>query len=401
MRGKRFVGIGVAAGATSAVVLFVLAGTAAGSRWTVQPGPRDVMLTSVSCANARECMAVGSTSAPPADSNTAVAIEWNGESWKPVSVPSPLHGSNGSFLNGVACRGASCVAVGNYQRNLNVRALAEEWNGKRWKIQESPTPTVQSGFAVSLSKVSCPSAMLCVAAGGFGPFDGALLPGTTPLIENSANGRWSIQTVAPVPFDLNTGYLSDVSCPSTTDCVAVGATPLIGTMVLRPGTVAVPFAELWNGHRWTMQTLPSPAGATNVGISGISCSSTNACTAVGNYGTGPLTSYPALTNAFADRWNGNTWTIQAVANPHGGRSANLYALSCPASRSCLAVGEAVGPNNHSRALAERWNGVAWTIQPLAKAKLAYSGLTSVSCTSTTSCVAVGQYAGGSFIERDA
>jgi hypothetical protein len=83
-----------------------------------------------------------------------------------------------------------------------------------------------------------------------------------------------------------------------------------------------------------------------------------ACTAVGEFGA------PAGTLALAERWNGKTWAIQPTPNPPRGNLpgavAYLTAVSCPSATACVAVGQ----SNAGALVAELWNGKTWAIQHL-------------------------------------
>jgi hypothetical protein len=58
-------------------------------------------------------------------------------------------------------------------------------------------------------------------------------------------------------------------------------------------------AERWDGSTWTIQTTRTPSGATGVNLSGVSCTSDTACTAVGSY-----TNSGGTQMAFAERYSG-------------------------------------------------------------------------------------------------
>ena len=47
--------------------------------------------------------------------------------------------------------------------------------------------------------------------------------------------------------------------------------------------VEPPFAERWNGDRWTLKRMPVPVGAHQILIGGLSCSSKRVCVAVGAF----------------------------------------------------------------------------------------------------------------------
>src|SRR5204862_2978342 len=114
-----------------------------------------------------------------------------------------------------------------------------------------------------------------------------------------------------------------------------------------------PLAEHWNGTGWASMAMPAPAGATSLGLSGVSCTSASACTAIGSYSVGV---FPNNTNeGLAERWNGKTWAIQPVAD----QNISLFSVKCISSTACIAGGVDTSDN----ALAEYWNGSSWKAQP--------------------------------------
>src|SRR5581483_4105819 len=54
------------------------------------------------------------------------------------------------------------------------------------------------------------------------------------------------------------------------------------------------------------------------------------------------------------------WSISPSTNP-GEPTGQLDAVSCPASNFCMAVGQYYNRHGTSVALAEDWNGAAWTL----------------------------------------
>jgi hypothetical protein len=100
--------------------------------------------------------------------------------------------------------------------------------------------------------------------------------------------------------------------------------------------------------------------------------------------------------ALAERWNGSTWTIQPT-NPAFSSSNTLFnGVSCASASSCLAVGEVSG-----FAVAELWNGKTWNPTPalLKPGPAVFSTLNSVSCTSASQCMAVGSWSDSSNIQH--
>ena len=97
---------------------------------------------------------------------------------------------------------------------------------------------------------------------------------------------------------------------------------------------------------------PEPRGAAASAMNGVSCPSGSACTGVGQFVAGS-----GVQLALAERWNGSNWAIQPTPNPAGSPSSRLFAVACPAADACTAVGAA-----DSKLLVERWGGARWRIQ---------------------------------------
>ena len=191
---------------------------------------------------------------------------------------------------------------------------------------------------------------------------------------------WTSQST-PTPRGLPYGDLPGVSCTSASACTAVGAAGA-------DSGPQVTLAERWNGTSWAVQHTPNPTGVRGSSLSAVSCTSVTACVAVGevSHGSG------IDTTTLAERWNGTSWSIQPTPNPAGAADSSLSAVSCTSADACTAVGS-TGPSPDTQAsLAERWNGTNWTIVPTTTPPGAHgSALSGVSCTGPNTCTAVGDY----------
>ena len=107
------------------------------------------------------------------------------------------------------------------------------------------------------------------------------------------------------PSSSSGNTLTSVSCPAVNACLAVGVT--------NPNGSPSPLAERWDGHTWILLPTLGISGALSPELDGVSCSSPDACTAVGTY----ITSSPSAYKGFAARWNGSGWAVQAIAAPTG------------------------------------------------------------------------------------
>jgi hypothetical protein len=233
-----------------------------------------------------------------------------------------------------------------------------------------------------------------------------------------AASGWTVQPV-PLPAGATIGAMTGVSCASAADCEAVMQVD-----------GSIPAAEGWDGTAWTLQTVTqsenedypqsvSCSSATNCmaagwgstsnsGVAwanlwngstwtdsfplrfpgsrflGVSCPSAASCTAVG---------YGAINNAggpLAERWNGKVWKDEPVPQPSQTGLGVLNSVSCVSAADCVAVGVVAGPQSANQVLAYRWDGKSWTQQTLpAPAGAINAHLSGVSCTSASNCMAVG------------
>jgi hypothetical protein len=185
----------------------------------------------------------------------------------------------------------------------------------------------------------------------------------------------------PTPYPASSKYqeLLGVSCPSATACVAVGFSG-----ATRGDTPISALAETRTaGGGWTALTAPSPGE--NGALNAVSCLSASDCTAFGSYGTstGDLT--------LAEHWDGTSWSVQPTPNPTGSAGAMLTGGSCSSPTSCTAVGSWSSGVLKSHPLAEQWDGTSWTIEKMpTPPKSQSTTLYGVSCASASHCMAVGE-----------
>jgi hypothetical protein len=267
-----------------------------GGSWSLQQIPSQGEgnpLSGVSCPSRRVCVAVGSFFADPTlDSSVPYVERWNGKQWSPQPIPKPPGAQTGG-LNGVSCThsGRRCTAVGfSAAGSGDTVPLAERWNGRRWSLQQIRKP---SGAQNSqLESVSCTSAAACTAVGNFG---------NQQLVERWNGRQWSRQRIRKTAGALSLGHNS-VSCASATACTIAGEADFPGRIRAR--------VQRWNGTRWSIQRTPEPAGAPiTTRLSGVSCTSTSVCIAVGVYA---IASGPAVT--LVERWKHGRWAVQNSAN---------------------------------------------------------------------------------------
>jgi hypothetical protein len=324
------------------------------------------VFSGVSCTSASSCEAVGTYSG--ATTGGTLAAHWNGTSWE-VQTTAADTGNLFSLFEGVKCvTSAACTAVGFTEDDSTGTStpkttLAERWNGTAWSVQPTPNP---AGTTISqLTAVACTTTTNCIAVG---------VSDNQPLAEHWNGSSWALQAVPAV----SGGRLVAISCTSASACTAVGGSSP-GALILR-----------WNGASWKTQTATTPSGSTGIGFSGVKCTSGSLCTAVGSAAYVQAGVYYQKT--LAERWNGTSWKVQSTPNPAESGFLphdSLTAISCTSTSACTAVGD-----RDFSTLAEHWNGTSWKVQPTPDVVGELNSLLGVSCTAATTCMAVGEYDGG-------
>lgn len=317
----------------------------------------DLGTTGVTCTSSHFCVTFGPDGGNDGLTpfNTTYAT-YDGSSW---SSPATLEQEGGGDLS-VSCPTATFCGVG--ADGLDGLTLT----GTTWHRSANVDDAAQNPM------VSCVSAAFCVSVGGTSvgadalTFDGttwsapsAIDNGFSPtaiscvsvsfcvLVDSTGDvvtghpGAWSLPTL-----DINTSYLSDLACTSTSFCFAIG---LYGEWT-------------YNGSRWAKVTTTNAPGAP----SKVSCVG-HVCFVYDSY------------SADIDVFNGSSW---AVLKGAGNDSVVTNAISCASTNFCMAVGGTYG-SEAKFYFSGVWS--SWeTVAP------AGSALTSVSCPTTSRCVAATQ-----------
>ncbi len=341
---------------------------------TAEPAVPAGTITSVSCDGTPACTAVG-YHAEPSGNTAAWAERWSGSSWNLEATAPVLPVATAAELEGVSCTSlAWCMSVGFVTDGSVTTPLTETWNGKQWSLHPAPAPTGATGSG--LLAVACSAESACEAVGEYTVAGGKVLS----LAESWDGTRWALQQV-PGPAGATGSKLLGVSCPAPTSCVAVGG---YGDSAGEGLTMA----EAWDGSNWRVEATPNPAGDTGAGLAGVSCTSVASCTAVGDYDDSGGGS-----QVLAERWNGQSWSIQPTPDPATASHAGLASVSCTAVN-CIAVGTSGSSPLAPTALSEVWDGARWTIEPApGPAGSTGSSLLGVSC-AAGACTAVGSFEHG-------
>ncbi|MDA8399633.1 MAG: hypothetical protein M0008_06240, partial [Actinomycetota bacterium] len=252
------------------------------------------------------------------------------------------------------------------------------WNGTSWSLDSAASLSTSSSQNNHMTGVSCASASSCVAAGYY------LKASTDHNLVLSWNGTsWSLNSAASLSIASQTNFLVGVSCASPSFCVTAG--------YHFNGTVFQNLLLSWNGTSWSLDSAASLStfASQNNFLNGVSCVSPSFCVAAGEYYNGTVYQSLLLT------WNGSTWSLDSAASlsTSVSQTNNLSSVSCVSASFCVAVGQYYnGTVNQNQLLT--WNGSTWSLDSAASLSTSSSQpnfLSSVSCASSSFCVAAGHY----------
>ncbi|MGB7052165.1 MAG: hypothetical protein WBG41_11395 [Acidimicrobiales bacterium] len=356
-----------------------------GSSWTllnppVPTGSADNELTGISCPTSSACFATGRTYPTSSSAPLTLAEAWNGTNWSTMTTPNPT-GLVGAFFNSVSClNSTTCEAAGEglIDESGDTQTLVERLTAETWAVETTPN---ESGVTTSLlSALACPHGSFdCVAVGQyFTPDENHLLA----IHENKSTSPWLISAVPGSTTPAAT-YLNAAAC-STGGCIGVGES--------FPANNFNTSAEIedWNGSSWSLAKSAEPSEAVTTNLYGAACPTSSACYAVGDVGLGTAGD-DGDTNTFAEKWNGSKWSSQTTANPTGNLFNELTSVSCSSSTSCVAAGYTESaPNGSPTPIAEVLSKKTWSLKvPPSPAGALSTKLTGISCSGPSDCVAVG------------
>ncbi len=282
-------------------------------------------------------------------------------SWQMVSqYPSQI-----GPLEAVSCPSAStCVATG-YNYAMYGATISTTDSGASWSAGTLPDGTQLIG------DISCGSTTTCVAV----PEQYGNIPRAALIVTRNGGSTWTAATLPSAAQQIFT-----VSCPTASTCVAVGLLSQVGAggvKTVSAGSVTTTDGgTTWSTH---------PAAIAGAAMQVVSCYSATRCVAAGMAQAGSNAVGPA---GFVSTDGGSTWAAYPMP---GTSSDDALSMSCPSSTTCVATGTALpaGGGTATPWIVDTANGgTSWTTSTPPSTPPGLDALTSVSCTSSTTCLAV-------------
>jgi hypothetical protein len=353
----------------------------------------------VSCGSAGNCAAGGYYRDRHGRDQGFVIVERHGRWGKAIEVPGPgaLNKGGGAGVSSVSCASAgNCAAVGLYtDRRGHLQMFAASQRHGRWgKATEVPgLGAVNTGGnfdgSAFVSEASCASARNCAAGGDYTDQAGS----TQGFVASERDGRWGKVIEVPGLGTLNKGGgggADSVSCGAAGSCAAVGD-------YTDGGDNGQGFVAVERHGRWGKAINVPGLRALNYGFSAevdsVSCASAGNCAAVGAYAE------PYSSGFVVSEKNG-VWG-KAIDVPGlaalNGRIGGANSVSCASPGNCAAGGfysDSSGGVTQGFVAVERHGRWGKAIKVPGLGTLNKGGdaaVFSVSCGSAGSCAAGGYY----------
>ncbi|MGO8871029.1 MAG: prepilin-type N-terminal cleavage/methylation domain-containing protein [Acidimicrobiales bacterium] len=326
----------------------------------------------VTCPGAGGITCVASGESSNAGGGGQIAWTSSGSSWSTANLPTGLGLTR---LTGVACVTGStaCIGVGY---GTGGAVILHGTTGSTPTLAADSLSSIagMSAALATLNQVTCPSATQCVAIGSTSTGAAVVLTGT--IGATASSDTWVAETLPAT-----VASLSSLQCPvSATGCAALATTTTAGspTIVSGPAT----------GGTWVAGTF---TGVTVSALSNLVCPSATACmaTGTGKVGASPTASPVVLSGVAGGSGLGAalTWTADTLT---GTTPTSLSAITCPPGNgNCLVTGSGTAGTTTGAFLL--YGPPAGPLSPEFPevGTTPISSIGQVACSSATQCIAIG------------
>ncbi len=305
---------------------------------------------------------------------------YDGTKWTQYSVGNTLGTEpdrvGGTELSSVQCVSATfCTASGYYTIGNQIHGMVSVFDGTTWTDYAVGASIEVNMKGSWISNVSCASSTFCMATGTYQD-DSYNHLGYVSTWDGTA---WTTSLLTP---PANSGYTSageypKASCLSTTYCAV--ALTVTDTNANEYAAIAI-----YNGSTWTYNVNTSSSASPT--IAGFTCLSTTFCALAVMYAGSVSGTYSNIPKVLF--WNGSTWNVTAPTPP-GITPTSMGGFTCVTSTFCVVTGQ----ESSWHAYGSVWNGSTWTKTVVGASMDAgnNSQLMRVSCSSTSNCYAAGYY----------
>jgi len=359
-------------------------------------------LNSVSCASAGNCSAGGVYVDGSHNRQVFVVNETNGVWGHALEVPgiAALNQGGNASIESVSCGAAGNCSAGGFYTDVSGNEqvfVVNETRGTWGNAKEVPGSGAlnQGGQAgADLYSVSCRSVGNCTAGG----FYADASDNTQPFVVSEMNGTWGTAKQLPGITALDQGGYGDLevlSCGSAGNCSA-------GGIYTDPaGTGGLYVDNQTNGTWGTPEEIPGFATFSQGGYEyfTMACASAGNCAAGGLYNSGQA----FVVNETNSTW-GHALEVPGTAALNSGEYASVYSVSCASAGNCSAGGSYTDSFGHMQAFVVNetngtWRGAIEVPGTVVLNQGGSASIESVSCASAGHCSAGGFYTDSSKLSQ--
>ena len=371
---------------------------------------KGVTMDGVACPADGSCVAIGQYVA--ATSQLPFVVSETAGKWsRGVALSLPANAiakSESATPHSIACSSAgNCTVVGTYSTNATTSATAgvngfivSEHAGVWRHAQELSLPAgANANPLVTLSQISCATTTTCVAVGSYVDVNNV----SRAIVVPEVNGAWQRALTVDLPGNASAfagAQFNEVDCTPSGSCLAAGTYNTF-TGAVQP-LVALSVNGVWDRAQQVL--LPHRAknpSALLYGFKGVACASAGNCAFGGQY-----LDRDGKYQGFLDNIvNGVVQIAHVLALPAGalqaGHNGGVVSLSCPGVGTCVAGAAYLNAHNTYVAylVSENRNvwspGISVTMPSGSQAVGVAGGIYSVDCFSVSSCQVSGSYASSS------
>ena len=370
-----------------------------GHPWSVDQTPSPdgsqsalAQVGALACAGASSCTAAGDYLDVYGNQQGAL---WTttATGWSPTETKSPAGAgfpTGALALQAVSCVSrVACTAVGEMENyatgGFAVSAAVATLENGAWKTTFVPLPSDAGVPQLPLSEAfSCSSAHACAGSSTYGATDGV-----DGLVVSRSGAEWRASK-APLPAGAGIGrqsvYLAGIVCKGADSCLAAGS--YLDSAGRRRALLLSESAGVWKAT-----VPPAPRGVQEAELDAVACATPRSCTALGDNGAEKL---------FALTESSGSWRVADVPTPKGAKDEPFHywdddTLSCPAAGHCVGIGGYYPPDDRSPVFIATESGNRWSSIEAPQVGNVYKNndsspdISSITCTSRSSCEAFGVY----------
>jgi len=204
------------------------------------------------------------------------------------------------------------------------------------------------------------------------------------FLRKTANATWT-QATARV-LEIEPTAMTAISCPTSSECVAVGIATLIGGNAsgYPVWTVSTVSPNNQPSAKWKKSIIPFRRASITQGLAAIACPTTKVCYSIAEHVEDGAVLLRTLSSGSA--WSTVSVTSGMTLSTRTLDGVTFTGISCPTTRSCTIVGSTNGKDlvtAHTSNGGQRWT---WLVQPRVHDLVIDSLDPSVSCPTSSVCV---------------